>query len=127
MNKQRTGRAFHLLLSTFMTVSVIVVAVVLNSMTTSTIVPAIAVINTDYQVDSAMIMQMQKSHNTPLDQLRVLDKEIMPGVFLHLESSTADGQSWSFKATVKGHGLERNIAAMAIINRPDHLIFLNSN
>ena len=126
MNDQRLGKTFHLLLAIIMTGSVIMVAILLNSMSTSTVVPAIAVINTDYQVESAMIMQMQKSHNTSLEQLRVLHKEIMPGVFLQLESNSSDGQTWNFAATVKGHGLERNISAMATLNRPDQLIFLNS-
>lgn len=127
MNKRKSGNAFHLLLASIMTVSIVIIAVFLNSMSISTMVPAIALINADYQIESAMIMQMQKSHNNPLEKLRTLDKEIMPGVFLHLDSNSADGEVWNFKASIKGHGIERFVAAKASAQRPDRLIFLTEN
>lgn len=127
MSKARTGKTLHLILAAFMTLSIVIIAIFLNTISISTLVPAIAVINTDYQIESAMIMQMQKSHNNPLETLRTLDKEIMPGVLMHLESTTTDGRIWQFKATVTGHGLDRSITAKAFINRPDQLIFSDDN
>jgi hypothetical protein len=120
----KKGSIPHLLLAAIMTVVVIVIAVFLSSMSSSPVIPAIALINADYQAESAMIMQMQKSRHTPLEKLRLLEKEIMPGVLLKLESNTADGEKWNFRATISGHGIAREILASADISRPDQLVFL---
>lgn len=124
MKSANSGRVFHLVLAAVMTLSVVFIAIMLNSMHIPPIVPATAIISTDYQIESAVIMLLQKTQNNPAQKDAELVKEIMPGVSLKVNGKTEDGSTWVFVTEVKGLGLEKQTKIQVNRSTPDRLIYL---
>lgn len=123
MIESRRGVITHLVMAALLSFFVVLVAVFLSSLHSSTVVPAIALINADYQAESAIIMQLQKAHFNPALPEQNLAKEIMPGVMLKLRGvATANGE-WLFNGSITGNQLNRIFSATANINTPDQINF----
>jgi hypothetical protein len=101
----------------------VAIAVFLNSFRSSTIVPAIALINADYQAESAIIMQLQKARFNPTLPEQTLEKEIMPGVLLKLKGVATGAGNWQFNGSITGNQLNRSITAHASVDNPDKITF----
>ncbi len=125
MKSANSGRVFHLVLAAVMTLSVVFIAIMLNSMHIPPIVPATAIISTDYQIESAVIMLLQKTQSNPAQKETELVKDIMPGVNLKIKGKTEDGSSWVFLAEVQGLGLEKHVRIQVNRPTPDRLIYLS--
>lgn len=125
MNNKAAGKVFHLILASIMTVSIVLIAFLLNSIHIPPIVPATAIISTDYQVESAVIMLLQKTRNNPLQKTTSLTRDILPGVTLKVEGKTEDGDLWTFAAEVKGTGLDQQVKIQVDKRSPDRLIYIN--
>ncbi|PKL42555.1 MAG: hypothetical protein CVV41_13460 [Candidatus Riflebacteria bacterium HGW-Riflebacteria-1] len=123
MNLNRKGGIMHLILATLLSLSVVAIAVLLSSVRTSTIVPAIALINADYQVESAIIMQLKKAHFSPTLPEQTLEKEIMPGVVLKLKGVAVGNGNWQFNGSITGNELNQTFAAHANMDNPDQIRF----
>lgn len=118
------GATRNLIISAALTLSIILIAWFLGSMKSSPLVPATTLISADYQMESAMIMQMQQLSGNPQRRPKPLDKEILPGIMLHLESTENADKSWLFKASVAGHGISRSMQAIAHSSNPDKITFI---
>lgn len=113
-----------LLLASILTLAVISIAFFLGSMKSSPLIPATTLIAADYQMESAIIMQMQQLHNNPVSKPQRLEKEIMPGIIMLLECSEQPDKTWLFKAGVNGQGISRTMQAIATSDNPEKIIFI---
>lgn len=102
---------------------VVLIAVFLSGLHSSAIVPAISLINADYQTESAIIMQLQRAHFNPSLPEQSIKKEIMPGVVLKLHGAAAADGNWTFKGSITGNQLNQTFSAVANINHPDQINF----
>ncbi|NLF95710.1 MAG: hypothetical protein GX569_03165 [Candidatus Riflebacteria bacterium] len=123
MNKSRRGAISHLVMAAVLSLFVVLIAVFLSGLHSSAIVPAISLINADYQTESAIIMQLQKAHFNPSLPEQSLKKEIMPGVMLKLHGAAAADGNWTFKGSITGNQLNKTFSAIANINHPDQINF----
>jgi len=123
MSESRRGVVVHLVMAGLLSFFVVLVAVYLSSLNNSTVVPAISLINADYQAESAIIMQLQKAHFDPALPEQNLAKEIMPGVMLKLQGVAAANGEWRFTGSITGNQLNRAFSAVASINAPDQINF----
>ncbi|HNX75055.1 MAG TPA: hypothetical protein PLM07_07680 [Candidatus Rifleibacterium sp.] len=119
-----TSASRNLGLSVILTLSIILIAWFLGSMKSSPLIPATTLIIADYQMESAIIMQMQQLNSNPNQKPKPLKKEILPGIFLELQSSPKDEKSWIFKASVNGLGISRSMQAVADSDNPDRILFI---
>jgi len=125
MKNRTSGKVFHLILATIMTLSIVLIAILLNSVHIPPIVPATAIISTDYQIESAVVMLLQQTRNNPLQKKTSFSKDILPGVTLKVDGITENGELWTFVAEVKGTGLDRNAKIKVNKYLPDQLIYVN--
>jgi len=124
MKSNRQG--VHLFMSALLSLTVIVIAFFLSHLRSSTIVPAIALIKADYQIESAIIMQLQEANNNPALPAQKLEKEIMPGVRLKLVGVAGKDGEWQFNGSITGNQLNRKFSAIANIAYPDQINFTQS-
>ncbi|PKL50458.1 MAG: hypothetical protein CVV42_02890 [Candidatus Riflebacteria bacterium HGW-Riflebacteria-2] len=110
-------------MATVLSLLVILTAILLSSMHTSNVVPAISLINADYQAESAIIMQLQQAHFNPTLPEQILEKEIMPGVLLRLKGVATTNGDWQFIGSITGNQLNRTFSASANVNTPDQINF----
>ncbi|MDD3145783.1 MAG: hypothetical protein PHD82_00655 [Candidatus Riflebacteria bacterium] len=118
-----TGATRNLVLSTGLTLTIIVIAWFLSSMESSPLIPATTLIAADYQMESAIIMQMQQLSSNSQRQPQPMNKEIMPGIIMRLDSTESDDKTWVFKASVTGQGINRKMQARAHSSNPDKIMF----
>ncbi len=127
MNKHfsdRRGAAIYLVLAILLTLLVVSTAILLNNMHKAYAVPAIAFLKADYQMESAIVMQMQKTRNETEPPKSInFSKELSPGYLLLLHANDQDNY-WQFKVTVNGPGFSRSISAKTTIQNPDRIIYL---
>jgi hypothetical protein len=123
MIESRRGVIAHLVMAALLSFFVVLVAVFLSSLRSSNVVPAISLINADYQAESAIIMQLQKAHFNPALPEQNLAKEIMPGVMLKLRGVATSNGEWLFNGSITGNQLNRIFSATANINTPDQINF----
>ncbi len=114
----------NLVLSVILTLSIISIAWALGSMKSSPLIPATTLLSADYQMESAIIMQMQQLRQSGARQPQSMHKEIMPGITMHLEVTRQTEKNWLFKAEVKGMGIDRSMQAVADSNNPDKIVFI---
>lgn len=114
----------NLILSAVLTLSIISIAWFLGSMKSSPLIPATTLIAADYQMESAIIMQMQQLHNNQNIRPQPVQKEIMPGIIMNIECSEQPDKTWKFVASVAGQGISRNLQAIAGSNNPDKILFI---
>ncbi len=123
MKNPRLGSISHLVMAALLSLFVVLIAVFLSGVRSSNVVPAISLINADYQAESAIIMQLQKAHFNPALPEQNIEKEIMPGVTLKLKGTAkADGE-WQFDGSITGNQLNKIFSANANINFPDQITF----
>ena len=118
MTTSRKGAVSHLFMAALLSLTVVIIAIYLNGVGNSTIVPAIALINADYQLESAIIMQLQKAHFNPKLTEQHMKKEIMPGVILELKSHAIGNGNWQFTGNITGNQLNKSASATASIANP---------
>lgn len=109
------------MLTSVLTLLIVILAIYFNSFEKSPVAPMIAIINSDYQTESAMIMQIQRSENLQKSKIASYTKEIMPGVFLNLLSQTSENGKWDFSATIQGQGINATYTASAFQEWPDRI------
>ncbi len=118
------GATRNLVLSAALTFLIILIAWFLGSMESSPLIPATTLIAADYQMESAIIMQMQQLSSNPQRRPQPMTKEILPGIIMKLESSENSDKSWVFKASVNGQGISRSMQATAHSSNPDKIMFI---
>lgn len=99
-------------------------ALYLNSLKPNPVVPVTTLISADYQMESAIIFQMQKYKNNPEKEPKSFEKEILPGIHMSVQCSKTKNDQWLFDATVEGRGIKRHIKVIGHPQIPDKLIFL---
>ncbi len=124
----RSGTVLNLLLACILTLLIISTAFLLNSMHRSLSVPAAAQLKADYQMESAIVMQMQKIRNDSKGNYKKLysSKEISPGYLMNMASEQLSEEIWKFDITMQGPGFTRNLKAQASKNHPDRIIYLRN-
>lgn len=125
---QRSGTIMNLILSCLLTLMIISTAFLLNSMHRSISVPAAAQLKADYQMESAIVMQMQKIRNDIKGNYSKFDfsREISPGYLLTMSSQQASENIWNFNVTLNGPGFSRNLKAQASKTNPDRIVYLRN-
>lgn len=123
--KKKAGTTLHLVLAIVLTLLTISTAVLLNNLHKSMSVPTSALLKADYQMESAIVMQMQKIRNdTKNSQKDGFAKEISPGYLLTLSSEQISPEVWTFKVSVDGPSFSRHIQANASLENPDRIVYL---
>ncbi|MDN5279113.1 MAG: hypothetical protein PWR01_3078 [Clostridiales bacterium] len=122
----RSGTIAYLIMALLLTLFTISTAVLLNSMHKAGVAPTAALLKADYQIESAIVMQMQKIKNEGSENFRKINfsKEISPGFFLFLAAEQLSPKAWEFNVKVDGPGFSRNIKARASLQNPDRIIHL---
>lgn len=123
MKKSRRGALSHIVMATALSLTVVLIAIFLSNINSSTIVPAISLINADYQVESAIIMQLQKAHFDPILPEQKLEKEVLPGVFLKLNGVALGNGNWQFNGSITGNQLKQSFSASANEDTPEQINF----
>lgn len=124
----RSGTVLNLLLATTLTLLIISTAFLLNSMHRSLSMPVAAQLKADYQMESAIVMQMQKIRNDSKGNYKKinLSKEISPGYLMNLASEQISEEIWKFDITVQGPGFTRYLKAQVSKKYPDRIIYLRN-
>ncbi len=124
--RTRRGAIANLMLSCILTLLVISTAFLLNNMHRSLSVPASAFLKADYQMESAILMQMQKIRNDPKGNFQKINfsREVSPGYWLLLSAEQKESLTWDFNVTLNGPGFSRSIHARAAKKHPDRIIYL---
>ncbi len=90
----------------------------------SDMVSVTTLISADYQMESAIIMQMQRYKEKSSNEPKSFEKEIMLGIKMKVNcSKEADGE-YLFEADVSGKNIHRQIKVKGCSDIPDKLIFL---
>lgn len=118
-----TNAVKSLVLSSMLTLSIIAIAFFLSSMSRSVMIPVTAIINAEYQMESAIIMQTQKLRENPSEKSFSMEKLIMPGLILKLDTQPLNDRTWLIKASVKGHGIHSLIEATVQKDKPEQINF----
>ena len=95
----------------------------LSSIKPSGMVSVTSLISADYQMESAIIMQMQRFRENPKNEPKSFDKEIMLGINMSVECKKQNND-YLFDAVVKGRDILRRIKVKGCPTIPDKLIFL---
>lgn len=80
-------------------------------------------IASDYQMESAIIMLMQK-YKTNNNEPKSLEKELIPGINLSLKCNKLQNNEFEFETTVTGTNFNRKFRIKADKEIPDKLEFL---
>lgn len=122
----RAGTVLNLVLSCILTLMIISTAFLLNAMHRTTSVPVAAQLKADYQMESAIVMQMQKIRNDSKADYRKVNfsREISPGYLLMMSAEQVSPAKWKFDLTLQGPGFTRNLKAEASQKNPDRIIYL---
>lgn len=123
-NRKGASLIFSMLLSMIMTSLFIVWAFYLNSIKPNPIVPIMTLLSADYQMESAVILQMQKYKNNPANEPKSFEKNIMPGVKMTVNCSKNGNNEWLFDAKVEGRGIYRTLTVIGNTQIPDKLLFV---
>ena len=84
-------------------------------------------ITVDYQLESAVIMQLQKLKNNTDSNPKNLEREIMPGILMKVnckQDQTKD--KYLFDSTISGVYVNKRILIKGCKDTPDKLTFLGS-
>lgn len=122
--KRGISFVYTLILATFVTIISILLAILLNNFKPNPIIPATTLISADYQMESAIIRQMQKYRNNHKNEPKGFSGDIMPGITMVVDCSKINENEWLFEAKVSGRGISRSIKVKSNEDIPDKLIFL---
>ena len=125
MANNRRGAAVQILLAILLTMMIASTAYLLTSMQQSLRVSALMSIKADYQIESAIIMLLQKfrSGEQPETDAPVLQRHIAPGVELTIDCKPVSGETWLFEARVEGPGMQRQVTGIGNFSHPDRIIY----
>ncbi len=100
----------------------------LDSSKPGKVISVSTLIESDYQMESAIIMQTQKYKQNPNNaELKVYKKEIMPNIFMIVNCTENQNDGYVFEATVTGNQyFYRKIKAKSSKEISDKLIFLEN-
>ena len=87
------------------------------------IIPINTIVSADYQMESVIIMQMQKYRNSG-EKPKSFEKDILPGIHMKVDCSEIEKDQWLFQASLNGRGIEKKIKVKSSPEIPDKLIFL---
>lgn len=126
--KKKAGLTIHLVLALILTLMTVSTAVILNNMHKSMAVPTSTILKTDYQMESAIVMQMQKIKNDKSGNSKSFSfsREVSPGYHLSLSSEQISQSVWSFNVRVTGPSFSRNLRAQASLEYPDRITYLKN-
>lgn len=87
-------------------------------------VPFSTLVFADYQMESAVIQQLEKLRNEPKGTLPIYQKEIFPGVKLTVKGEKI-GDNWLFDVKTCGGKINRSIKVKGNPSSPDKITFLD--
>ena len=108
----------------FVTLFTIVLAYYLSYIKPGTIVSVTSLISADYNMESAIISQMQKYKDDPKKEPKSFNKEIMLAINMSVECKKISDKEYLFEAKVDGRNIHREIKVKGNTTIPDKLIFL---
>lgn len=125
----RSGTVANLVLACILTLMITSTAILLNNMHRALVVPAAAQIKADYQMESVIVMEMQKIRNDSNNNQKKFNfsKEISPGYFLILSSEQVSDDIWHFDISLNGPGFTRNLKARASKKFPDRIFYQHNS
>jgi hypothetical protein len=116
MNKHNSGITIHLLISAILTLSIITTAILLNNMRTSILIPPTTRIKAYYQMESAIIMQLQQikqGKEVSGNDFDIISKTVAPGVKMKLLTNRISPSRINFKAQIEGENYSKSMTAKA--------------
>lgn len=113
-----------MLLAAFITLFTASLAYYLSSVKPGNMVSVTTLISADYQMESAIIMQMQRYKEKNSNEPKSFEKEIMLGINMKVNCSKMDNGEYLFEADVNGRNIHRQIKVKGCSDIPDKLIFL---
>ena len=108
----------------FVTLFTIALAYYLSYIKPGAIVSVTSLISADYNMESAIISQMQKFKDDPKKEPKSFSKEIMLGINMSVECKKISDKEYLFEAKVDGRNIHREIKVKGNTTIPDKLIFL---
>ena len=124
--KSRKGNAFVfiLILAIIVAVFSVYMSYYLSNMKPPKPESITTLISSDYQMESAVIMQMQKYKTNKQNEPKSIDKEFLPGINLSVKCSKNQKDEFVFETTVSGNNYVRKLKIKADKDIPDKLEFL---
>ena len=122
--KKGVSLIYMMLLSGFFSLFIGVLAYYLSSIKPSGMVSVTTLISADYQMESAIIMQMQKYRENPANEPKSFEKEIMLGINMTVNCTKLSSGEFLFEAVVDGRNVHRQIKVKGCRDIPDKLIFM---
>ena len=113
-----------MILACFITVFISFLAYYLSLIKPSGMVSVTTLISADYQMESAIIMQMQKYRENKSNEPKSFEKEIMLGINMVVKCIKQPNNEYLFEAVVNGRNIHRQIKVKGCSEIPDKLIFL---
>ena len=126
-NKKDYSIVYILLFASCVSIFTILVAYYFSNKKHQKSISLSNLITIDYQVESAVIMQLQKLKNNTDNKPKNLEREIMPGIFMKIsceQDQTKD--NYLFDSTISGIYVNKRIQIKGCKNTPDKLTFLES-
>ena len=102
---------------------IIGLAFYLNNVKPNPVIPVTTLISADYQMESAIIIEMQKVKKNSEYKPQAFEKDILPGIKMKVDCSQTSSNEWLFDATVNGRGIERHLKVLGNKQIPDKLLF----
>ncbi len=123
-NRKGFSLIYMMLFASLVTLFTAFTAYYLSLIKPSDMVSVTTLISADYQMESAIIMQMQRYKEKSSNEPKSFEKEIMLGIKMKVNcSKEADGE-YLFEADVSGKNIHRQIKVKGCSDIPDKLIFL---
>ena len=123
-NRKGFSLIYMMLLAGLVTLFTAFTAYYLSLIKPSNMVSVTTLISADYQMESAIIMQMQRYKEKSSNEPKSFEKQIMLGIKMKVNcSKVADGE-YLFEADVNGRNIHRQINVKGCTDIPDKLIFL---
>ena len=123
-NRKGFSLIYMMLLAGFITFFTAFLAYYLSSIKPSNMVSVTTLISADYQMESAIIMQMQRYKEKSSNEPKSFEKEIMLGIKMKVVCSKQANGEYLFEADVNGRNIHRQIKVKGCVDIPDKLIFL---
>ena len=123
-NRKGFSLIYMMLFAGFITFFTAFLAYYLSSIKPSNMVSVTTLISADYQMESAIIMQMQRYKEKSSNEPKSFEKEIMLGIKMKVVCSKQAEGEYLFEADVSGRNIHRQIKVKGCVDIPDKLIFL---
>ena len=125
-DKKGSSYVFILMLACLVSIISVFLAYYLTNIKPHKSISPSKLIAADYQIESAVIMLLQKCKSSSESKPQDLEKEIMPGFFMTIKCSQIQKDEYLFDASVKSENEEyyRKIKAKGNSANPDKIEFL---